>query len=68
MKDQPVETVLDSCLRNTIWTYAISDKTIVLSLRAGTAVSKSRQPVKNEVVGIVKDKKGVPMIGVTVNL
>ncbi len=68
MKDQPVETVLDSCLRNTIWTYAISDKTIVLSLRAGTAVSKSRQPVKNEVVGIVKDKKGVPMIGVTVKL
>lgn len=68
MKDQPVETVLDSCLRNTIWTYAISDKTIVLSLRAGTALSKSKQPVKNEVVGIVKDKKGVPMIGVTVKL
>lgn len=68
MKDQPLETVLDNCLRETVWTYSISDKTIVLSLKAGVAADKSNQPIKKEVKGIVVDKKGEPMPGVTVKL
>ena len=67
MKDQPLETVLDSCLRNTPWKYTISDKTIILSLKPKETVN-ARQPVQKEVVGIVKDEKGVPMVGVTVVL
>lgn len=68
MKDQSLETVLDNCLRETVWTYSISDKTIVLSLKAGVATDKSNQPIKKEVKGIVVDKKGEPMPGVTVRL
>lgn len=68
MKEQPLETVLDNCLRETVWTYSISDKTIVLSLKAGVATDKSNQPIKKEVKGIVVDKKGEPMPGVTVKL
>lgn len=68
MSGQPLETVLDSCLRRTVWTYAISDQTIVLSLKAGVATTKTNQPIMKEVKGVVVDKKGVPIPGVTVKL
>ncbi|WP_255469405.1 SusC/RagA family TonB-linked outer membrane protein [Butyricimonas hominis] len=68
MNEQPLTTVLDSCLRKTVWTYSISDKTIVLSLKAGVAADKSEQPVKKEVRGIVVDQKGEILPGVTVRL
>lgn len=68
MKEQPLAVVLDSCLKKTMWTYSISDKTIVLSLKAGVATGKSTQPVKKTIQGVVVDKKGDPIPGVTVKL
>lgn len=68
VKEESLEKVLDSCLRNTNWTYSISDKTIVLSFKAGVATDKSKQPIKKELKGVVVDKKGEPIPGVTVKL
>ncbi len=68
VKEESLENVLDSCLRNTNWTYSISDKTIVLSFKAGVAADKSKQPIKKELKGVVVDKKGEPIPGVTVKL
>lgn len=59
-----VEEVLQLCLRNTNLDYEISDQTILISVKKTTTEPEEKK--ERTIRGVVKDKKGESLPGVTV--
>lgn len=66
VKSMPLEEALDLCFRNQPLTYAIADKIIVVKRRA---LAEPGALVRDtEIKGTVKDEKGEPLPGVTIQV
>lgn len=61
VSNENIRTTLDKLFQGTNVTYSIDDKSIILSTR-----QKAQPPKTHELVGRILDKKGQPVIGVTV--
>lgn len=57
-KDVTLDEVMDLCLRNTGFSYGVEDDVVV--------IRKQQTVVEKKITGVVKDRTGVPLPGVTV--
>lgn len=64
-KDEPLKTVLQTCLKGTGLTWKVVDNTIVLQA-AQRSATDSTQVKERKITGKVTDEKGEPLPGVTV--
>ncbi len=58
-----LETVLKECLKETGLGYRVEDRIVMISSKF---LPKEEEPVKRELRGIVRDREGLPLPGVTV--
>lgn len=65
LKNASVKEVLDSCMKGTLLGYRIMDKAITISKNTVRPVSDTMPAF---VSGIVKDKQGTPLPGVTIRI
>lgn len=63
VRDMELETVLKTCLEGTPLEYTIRDRHVIINAR-----ETFQQPAVQNVTGIVRDKSGAPMTGVTVSV
>lgn len=66
VKGMPLQEALDLCFRNQPLTYAITDRIIVVKRR--TLAGADHQTADTEISGTVKDEKGEPLPGVTIQV
>lgn len=65
VKDMPVPQVLDICFRNLPITYSIIEKTVVIKENP-LPVKAEKEATLAPITGVVKDKDGEPIAGVSV--
>ncbi len=65
LKNVTVKQILDHCLKNTELTYNMVDKTIVIK-KKGNVTQTLSLPEKQVIHGVVKDKQGNSLPGVTI--
>ena len=65
-QNSTIKEILDALFKNMPVKYVISNKQIILSKSSDETKSKSTQPQKRTVKGVVTDKEGLPLPGVTV--
>ena len=66
VKDLRIDDVLTRCLRGTRLTYSIVDETVVLKMKDRKSLSNLPQVKGHKVTGVVTDRNGNPLPGVTI--
>ncbi|CAL1520168.1 TonB-dependent receptor [Chitinophaga sp. MM2321] len=64
----PLEKVLETCFKDQPFTYMLKDKAIIVKRKAPPEKVLISAPVPVKVTGVVKDKLGNPLIGVTIRV
>ena len=66
VKDLRIDDVLTRCLKGTCLTYSIVDETVVLKMKNRKSLSNLPQVKGHKVTGVVTDRNGDPLPGVTI--
>lgn len=68
IENAPINEVLDVCFKGQPFTYMMKEKAIIVKRKAPPATPVANVPVPIKITGVVKDKLGSPLIGVTVRV